>query len=215
MNKFKLNTKRDVKGELLICCLCTITFVILGLITCFIFNEFNKETNVKNEKVIETESFLDEALEINVVKNENYIVGDYCCDSPIHNYTSEEILLLACTVYAEAGNCSDEHQMYVASVIMNRVNNENYPDTIHDVIYQTKPCLQYACTKNGAIEKALDKYNGNCTEYEFDYLENTYQNVLYVLECGSLLPENVIYQATFKQGSGVYKKIGNTYFCYQ
>ena len=30
---------------------------------------------------------------------------------------------------------------------------------------------------------------------------------------GSILPANVIFQAEFKQGDGVYAQIGNTYFC--
>lgn len=29
------------------------------------------------------------------------------------------------------------------------------------------------------------------------------------------MPDNVIYQAEFTQGSGIWKKIGNTYFCYK
>lgn len=212
-----MKNKIRLKQEIIVCCLCMIPFLIVGFVLSNIpmFTSVNKNVDSSSEiaeeitkEIEETDTEID--TEVTIIEEEENI-----CASPIHNYTYDEIMLLACAVYSEAGSCSDERQMYVASVILNRVNSEYFPDTIYDVIYQTEPCVQYACVTNGMIDSTLDKYNGNCTDYEFQYLENTYQNVLYVLENGSLLPENVVFQAGFEQGSGTYKKIGNTYFCYQ
>lgn len=113
---------------------------------------------------------------------------------------SEKKYLLARLVYAEAGGESDEHQQAVASVVLNRMNSDKFPDSIDEVIYQRNP-LQYACIEDGNIDKIPD--------------ERAIKNAYYIWDNGSILPDNVLYQAEFKQGSGVYKQIGNTYFCYE
>lgn len=113
---------------------------------------------------------------------------------------SEKKYLLARLVYAEAGSESDEHQQSVASVVLNRMNSDKFPDSIDEVIYQRNP-LQYACIEDGNIDKIPD--------------ERAIKNAYYIWDNGSILPDNVLYQAEFKQGSGVYKQIGNTYFCYE
>ncbi len=113
---------------------------------------------------------------------------------------SEKKYLLARLVYAEAGSESDEHQQAVASVVLNRMNSDKFPDSIDEVIYQRNP-LQYACIEDGNIDKIPD--------------ERAIKNAYYIWDNGSILPENVLYQAEFMQGSGLYKKIDNTYFCYE
>ena len=60
---------------------------------------------------------------------------------------------------------------------------------------------QYQCTWNGHIER------------EPDELAVTVANAL--LLDGTYLPEDVVFQAEFKQGSEVYAYINNTYFCYK
>lgn len=120
--------------------------------------------------------------------------------SNIIEVESEKKYLLARLVYAEAGSESDEHQQAVASVVLNRMNSDKFPDSIDEVIYQRNP-LQYACIEDGNIDKIPD--------------ERAIKNAYYIWDNGSILPDNVLYQAEFKQGSGVYKKIGNTYFCYE
>lgn len=122
-------------------------------------------------------------------------------EEAIYAVTSEEndnIYLLAKLVYAEVGNLNDEAQIATASVVLNRVNSSSFPDNLYAVIYQEG---QYACTWNGAIEKEPS--------------EQAYNNAKYVYENGSQIPVNVVFQAEFIQGSGVYKQIGNTYFCYE
>lgn len=115
---------------------------------------------------------------------------------------SDDLDLMARIIYAEAGNCSDEEQLLVGNVIMNRVASPKYPNTIREVIYQKG---QYSPTWNGAINKKPS--------------EKAIKNAKRILNGERFCPTNVVYQAMFKQGSGVYKVLKNpdgiTYFCYE
>lgn len=57
---------------------------------------------------------------------------------------------MARIVYAEAGAEPYEGQVAVASVVLNRLASEEFPDTIYDIIYQP---LQFEPVDNGAIDK--------------------------------------------------------------
>jgi len=113
----------------------------------------------------------------------------------------EELYLLAHLINAEAGSnwCSDDLMRYVGSVALNRVAHSEYPNTLEEVIYQTEPTLQYACIVDGNFEK--------------EPCERAWKIAEELLNSGSVLPSNVVYQSQFKQGSGVYLKEQNTYLC--
>lgn len=121
-------------------------------------------------------------------------------------YTQEELDLLARIIYAEVGSTwiPDWVQRMVGSVVLNRVKSSHYPNTIRDVIYQPG---QYSPTWNGSISKSPDA--------------RTIANARYLLEHGSICPDNVIGQNSIITGSGVYQSyhdsiLGTTvYFCYQ
>ena len=112
----------------------------------------------------------------------------------------QDIELLAHLIMGEAGDSriSDEHLYYVGSVALNRVADDDFPNTLKEVIYQKG---QYACTDDGNFDK---EPTDRCWEIAQELLDK-----------GSILPDSVVYQSEFEQGSGVYKKIGNTYFCYK
>lgn len=126
-------------------------------------------------------------------------------EPPAIPYTEEDLDLFARLLTAEMGGSwiPDEIQLYVGSVVINRMGHELYPDTLYDVIYQSG---QYSPTWSGAINNTPD--------------ERTIENARQLLEKGSILPENVVFQANFKQGDGVYYEyydeiLGTTtYFCY-
>jgi N-acetylmuramoyl-L-alanine amidase len=66
----------------------------------------------------------------------------------------EEIILLAKTMQMEAGEQNYESQAAIASVILNRVNSQYFPDTIYDVIYERDDnAIQFAVAYNGAIDR--------------------------------------------------------------
>lgn len=111
----------------------------------------------------------------------------------------EELELMAHLLVGEAGSdwCTDEMVYYVGSVALNRVASSRFPDTLEKVIFAKG---QYACTWDG-------NFNREPSERHYKIAEDLLLN-------GSVLPPDVVYQAEFKQGSGVYKKVQNMYFCY-
>lgn len=113
------------------------------------------------------------------------------------NYTDEELYILAHVICGEAQSYSDEEQLYVGSVVLNRVNSSRYPNTIKEVVFQKN---QYACTKDG--------------NYYRKPTERNWSNAKHLLENGSVLPSNVVYQSGAKQGKGVYIKTSRHYYCY-
>lgn len=120
------------------------------------------------------------------------------------SYTDDDLFYLAAAVCREAGGESEEIQLLVANVIINRVNSSHYPDTIYEVLTQYK---QYGTMwKHGVSfpDWADDKVKEQC-----------YSVAKRILEGERFCPEDVLFQAEFKQGSGVYKQFGDDYyFCY-
>ena len=121
---------------------------------------------------------------------------------------AEDIDLLARLITAEIGYQTSydpvdyEDACYICgSVVLNRMANDKFPDTLEGVIYQREPVLQYQCTVNGQIERPFD-------EMAFEIAEE-------LLTYGTEVDPAVVYQSRSKQGSGVYRKIGRTYFCYE
>ncbi len=84
---------------------------------------------------------------------------------------AEEIYLgeleeLAQLVEAEAGNQGLYGKRLVVDVVLNRVESDDFPDNIHDVIFQEG---QFSVVTNGAWEKAA--YNMKESDYEAVKLE--------------------------------------------
>ena len=121
------------------------------------------------------------------------------------SYSEEDLYVLSHIISAEAGNCQEEMMLYVGSVVLNRVESDEFPDTIYDVVFQTDP-LQYGPTKDGS-------YYEEPTPEAVEAAEK-------LLEDGSVLPADVIYQSNEILGEyythldpppGVGKRL---YFCY-
>lgn len=124
---------------------------------------------------------------------------------PVYIYVPREeqyyidLELLAHLIYSEVGDDGEEAMYYAGSVVLNRMKNHEYPDDLYSVIYQKG---QYEVTWNGGL-------------YKEEPSDIAYEVAADLLEEGSILPEGVVYQAEFKQGSGTFEIIGDTYFCYQ
>lgn len=145
-------------------------------------------------EVVETETETESTSPIVIISESEYV--ESIEETP--SYSEDELYVLAHLICGEAQGYSDELQQAVGSVVLNRVNDSAYPDTIEGVVFQKG---QYACT-----------WDGN---YDREPTERNWANAKYLLENGSQLPPEVVYQAQFKQGSGVYKQIQNEYFCYK
>ena len=117
-------------------------------------------------------------------------------------YTDEDLYILSHIISAEAGNCSEDMMLAVGSVVLNRVQDDRFPDTIEEVVFQQG---QYSPTWNGA-------YYAEPTEAACEVAKT-------LLEEGPTIDPSVVWQAEFPQGQGVYDTIdspwGTTmYFCY-
>lgn len=110
----------------------------------------------------------------------------------------KDLYLLSHLINAEAGSdwCSDDLMRYVGSVALNRVQHEAFPDSLEEVIYQSG---QYACIWDGNFEKEPS--------------ERAVRIAKELLEGGSVLPVDVVFQAEFIQGSGCYIQEQNTFLC--
>ena len=51
-------------------------------------------------------------------------------------YTKAELQYLTAIIYCEAGNQPQKGKIAVANVVLNRVKNKRYPNTVKGVIYQ-------------------------------------------------------------------------------
>lgn len=123
----------------------------------------------------------------------------------VHAHTENDVMLLARVINAEAGEgCEIEHNQLVGCVVINRVNDPRFPNTIKEVIYQKG---QYACINNKKFNQYPSQIAINAARY--------------VLSGKAYCPKNVIYQSEAVQGK-VYKKFyvntgwysSTTYFCF-
>ena len=125
-------------------------------------------------------------------------------------WTDYELDILAAVIHYEAGSdeCTDRHQQLVGQVVVNRMNSDEFPDTIYDVVTQQNP------TQYSTYKKVLrDAGNRDIVS------QRCYDNALAVLNGEVECPDNIVWQANFKQGSGVYEEIHTSYsvsyFCYR
>jgi N-acetylmuramoyl-L-alanine amidase len=123
---------------------------------------------------------------------------------PAMAYSEDDLYELSHIINAEAGDaaCSDELRIAVGSVVLNRVASDLFPDSIYAVIHQEG---QYRPTWDGGFLKEPS--------------EASVEVAKMLLEEGSQLPGDCLYQANFVQGSAVYEQFntiyGPTYICVQ
>lgn len=94
-----------------------------------------------------------DSVEVFKQKNKEFDISD------------EDLYLMAQTVFAESGSESFQGKVAVASVILNRVRNPNFPHSIRDVIMQK---CAFSCVKNGKIEAIPDE---SCYQAVFSALK--------------------------------------------
>ena len=94
-------------------------------------------------------------------------------------YDSTDLYWLSRIIFAESGNQSLEGQVAVGNVVMNRVDSAQYPDTVKEVIFDTKYGVQFTPSQSGRI-----------------YLTPSEQSVMaakLVLEGAQAVPEDTLY----------------------
>ena len=78
--------------------------------------------------------------------------------APVFPLPEEDIDLMARVVHAEAGNQSMEGKRLVADVILNRMDDRRFPDTVREIIYAPG---QFQTVRSGDI----DRYIPDITDY--------------------------------------------------
>lgn len=124
--------------------------------------------------------------------------------APASDYSQDDLFYLAAAITKEAGSnwITDEHQMMVGNVILNRVASGSYPNSVYGVITQAGQ-YPWASGASSVVPSA-----------------RAYANAQRLLNGERILPANVVYQSTVTQGSGVYTSVYDatlgttTYFCY-
>lgn len=76
-------------------------------------------------------------------------------------YYYDDLELLACLVWAEAGNQDLKGKQLVADVVLNRMYDPRFPDTISDVIYQQG---QFYAKGDWRLTKAFYNVTDECFE---------------------------------------------------
>ena len=155
------------------------------------------------------------AVEPETVETVKVVTGDFpAVVLPIPDrdfakpYTEEELEMLALVIYQEAGGnaCTDETRLMVGQVVLNRVADDRYPNTIEEVITQKAQYGRLYWTGLVWPERAYH-------ETEKEAVERAYKCAEMVLNGEKLLPDDVIYQAEFCQGSEVIAHSDGFYFC--
>lgn len=127
---------------------------------------------------------------------------------PEKTYSEEDLEMLALVIYQEAGGdaCSDETRLMVGNVVMNRVASDRFPDTIEEVLLQERQYGRLHWTGLVWPERASKPEEAHAVQRAYDCAER-------VLEGERLLPDDVIWQAEFKQGTEVVAEQDGMYFC--
>ena len=116
-------------------------------------------------------------------------------------YSDDDFYELSHVIQAEAGYCERDMMIGVGSIVLNRVEHDDFPDTVYEVIHQPG---QYSTVSNLSSQVPT-----KLVEEVTDYL----------LRNGSEYPEDVVYQANFPQGTGTYLTLSTSYstmyFCYK
>lgn len=169
--------------------------------------EAMKDTeNANDEDVIEIK-YIEDGVTSSIT---DYIItddNDTAIDDEItkeNSYTDEDLYCLANLIYYEARGCSDRHQQLVAQVCVNRSKDSRFPDTIKECIEQPGQYAAWYTTANPPLEQR--------------FIDNARAALEGKVDC----PSNVIFQAEFKQGTGVFEISevdtgywsSTTYFCY-
>lgn len=122
-----------------------------------------------------------------------------------NSYTTSDLEWLAKIVHAEAGGEPDNGKIAVANVVINRIKSNDFPNTIYDVVFDTKYGVQFTPVANGAIynNPSVESYHA---AKKAMFGNNVAGKSLYF--CNPLISTNFWIQ----NNRTFYKQIGKHYF---
>ena len=126
-------------------------------------------------------------------------------------HEQERLTILSNVVDGEAGDCPWEHRVAVAVVVLNREADERFPDTVREVVEQTDII-------NGRV---VHQYSPEYVRMNYGARRSSYEAAAAALNGEHEVPEDIVWQAQFPQGTEVwwtsYVDTGwyrsTTYFC--
>lgn len=123
-------------------------------------------------------------------------------------YTDKDLEYLALVIYQEAGGdmYSDKTRLMVGTVVMNRVADDRFPDTIFDVILQYGQYGRLHWTGPMWPSRRWDPLEAHAVERAYTISER-------ILNGERALPKDVVFQSEYIQGEEVVAKQGGYYFC--
>ena len=116
-----------------------------------------------------------------------------------HFVSNKDILSLARIMQAENGGHEDDEALLLTGVVvLKRVKSNHYPDTIMGVISQKG---QYSTYADGKFWNEPSKRSMRIAKK------------ILKTNIAERYPDNLVFQAEFRLGKSVYKKLGHEYFC--
>lgn len=176
-------------------------FVIIYMISSKDVTSVDNETYIQYEEItseIFSYQYETKEPECNELITETYITGpETQTSSEELQVTDEDIWLIAWITMGEAEGECEEGKRLVIDTILNRVDNNSFPDTIYDVIYQPS---QFSCVWNGRLDQTAVTEKV-CQLVREELIERCNYNVLYFTTGGY-----------GKWGEHLFQ-VGNHYFC--
>lgn len=122
-------------------------------------------------------------------------------------YTTDELDMLALVIYQEAGAdyCSDETRLMVGTVVMNRIADPRFPDTMYEVLTQEAQYGRFHWTGLVWPERASKEEEAHAVARAYAIAER-------ILQGERVLPADVIFQSEYILGEIVAVSDG-FYFC--
>ena len=181
--------------------------VVMAYLETIIKTDYTEIVKAENKTEVETEN--DNLIQLD--ENESTETESKTKNSNVSNdeIDPEELYWLSHVIMAEEEGASYENKIMCGLVVMNRVKDKDFPNTIKDVIFEKnqKGDQQYACIITVKNKKARIWLEPN---------EDSIRAAKEILSGNSIkIPENVVYQSERPLGSGVYIKIGNQYYCFK
>lgn len=128
----------------------------------------------------------------------------------VEKYTESDLETLAIIIYQEAGSDSipDEIREYVGCVVLNRVESDQFPNTIQDVATQKRQWGRLHWTGVKWPDRASNPGEAHA-------VERARATAKKLLESDTRpMPTNVVWCAEFPQGTGTWLHSNGIYFCY-
>lgn len=186
-------------------------FVFLALLLCSGVTLARAETTAMNynlNRALDLQTMAEVAEKIlleEVVEEEQVLLPEITYVGRVP-HSNDDLIWLAYVIHREAGSnwLTDEHQLKVGNVVLNRVESSRFRgNSIHAILHARG---QYSWVTGSNVPRPSDR---------------ALRNAQKLLDGYRILPPNVIWQANFRQGRGCYSIVPcprgvlrTSYFCY-